>query len=420
MSKDNAPQSKALGVKMPRSKTPRGKTPRSKTPRGKAAVILMLVFVFALDALLFSCTEASTPASAEITVQPQETGPEQLNLLLAGDLMCQRRQQKAAFDGKEYDFSYAFDYIREILDSGDIVIGNLETPVSTSNPLAMERRKINGQPYLNAPEAYLDALRGAGFDVLVNGNNHNCDTGIQGLKETLAFEDQYGFLRTGMFSDQKEARWLMLEKKGFKIGLASYATYFNDTVLDFTEEEQNIHLNYYSKEKVNRDIAEMREAGAEFVIIYFHSGKEMSLQPTAKQQRIAWEIANAGADYILCSHSHTVQPVTTVTNSEGKQVPVAYALGNFISHMTKKRISAYGLLLSLTLARDENGDVVIADQFYYPLRVLTKNPETGKKYQLLPCTVTAIKSCANQKLRRKLQTGRREILASAGSEIPVK
>lgn len=129
MSKDNAPQSKALGVKIPQSKTP-----QSKTPRSKAAVILMLVFVFALNALLFSCTEASTPASAEITVQPQETGPEQLNLLLAGDLMCQRRQQKAAFDGKEYDFSYAFDYIREILDSGDIVIGNLETPVSTSKP----------------------------------------------------------------------------------------------------------------------------------------------------------------------------------------------------------------------------------------------------------------------------------------------
>ena len=381
---------------------------------------LLLVF-FLIIPCLSSCTEDSVPVSSDVTNQPQEAAESrQLSLLLAGDLMCQRRQQRAAFDGKKYDFNYAFDYIRDILNSADVVIGNLETPVSTSAPLATEQRSVNGQPYLNAPEAYLDAVRKAGFDVLVNGNNHNCDTGVQGIKETLAFEDKYGFLRTGLFKDRDEPRWLMLEEHGFKIGLASYATYFNDTVLDFSEDEQNVHLNYYSREKARRDIAEMRKAGAEFVIIYFHSGKEMSLQPTAKQQRIAWEIANAGADYILCSHSHTVQPITTITNDEGKQVPVAYALGNFTSHMTKKRISAYGLLLSLTLSRDDNGKVVIADQFYYPLRVLTENPETGKRYQLLPCTTAAIKGCTDQKLHRKLVTGRREILATAGDEIPAK
>ena len=384
----------------------------------KVSVLFILFFLLASS--FSSCMEAAAPSDNQPAAEPQVTREGQLNLLLAGDLMCQRRQQRAAFDGKEYDFNYAFDYVREILSSGDIVIGNLETPVSTSMPLAVQQRKVNGQPYLNAPEAYLDALRKAGFDVLVNGNNHNCDTGVQGIKETLAFEDKYGFLRTGLYKDKEEDRWLMLEKNGFKIGLASYATYFNDTVMDFTEEEKNTHLNYYSEEKVTRDIAEMRENGAEFVIIYFHSGKEYSPYPSEKQQRIAAEIADAGADYIACSHSHTVQPVTTVTGKDGRKVPVAYSLGNFISHMTPHRISTYGLLISLSLARDDSGSVIIADQFCYPLRVLTENPVTKKRYQLLPCTSEAIKSCKNQKLRRKLKTGRREILDFVGEEIPMK
>lgn len=389
----------------------------NQIPR-KLAVLLILFFLLA--SLLSSCMEAAVPANGQLTAEPQVTKKGQLNLLLAGDLMCQRKQQQAAFNGKDYDFNYAFDYVREILSSGDIVIGNLETPVSTSMPLAAQKREVNGQPYLNAPEAYLDALRKAGFDVLVNGNNHNCDTGVQGIKETLAFEDKYGFLRTGLYKDREEDRWLMLEKNGFKIGLASYATYYNDTVMDFTEEEWNTHLNYYSEETATRDIAEMREAGAEFVIIYFHSGKEFSAYPSEKQQRIAAEIADAGADYIVCSHSHTVQPVTTITSKDGREIPVAYSVGNFISHMTRRRVSAYGLLVSLTLARDESGSVIIADQFCYPLRVLTENPETKKRYQLLPCTSEAIKSCKNQKLRRKLKTGRREILHFVGEEIVVK
>lgn len=389
----------------------------NQIPR-KLSVLLILFFLLA--SLLSSCMEAAVPANSQLSAEPQVTKKGQLNLLLAGDLMCQRKQQQAAFNGKDYDFNYAFDYVREILSSGDIVIGNLETPVSTSMPLAAQKREVNGQPYLNAPEAYLDALRKAGFDVLVNGNNHNCDTGVQGIKETLAFEDKYGFLRTGLYKDREEDRWLMLEKNGFKIGLASYATYYNDTVMDFTEEEWNTHLNYYSEETATRDIAEMREAGAEFVIIYFHSGKEFSAYPSEKQQRIAAEIADAGADYIVCSHSHTVQPVTTITSKDGREIPVAYSVGNFISHMTLRRVSAYGLLVSLTLARDESGSVIIADQFCYPLRVLTENPETKKRYQLLPCTSEAIKSCKNQKLRRKLKTGRREILHFVGEEIVVK
>ncbi len=392
----------------------------SKNNQIPRKLTVLLILFFLLASLLSSCMEAAVPANSQLTAEPQVTKEGQLNLLLAGDLMCQRKQQQAAFNGKDYDFNYAFDYVREILSIGDIVIGNLETPVSTSMPLAAQKREVNGQPYLNAPEAYLDALRKAGFDVLVNGNNHNCDTGVQGIKETLAFEDKYGFLRTGLYKDSEEDRWLMLEKNGFKIGLASYATYYNDTVMDFTEEAWNTHLNYYSEEKVTRDIAEMKEAGAEFVIIYFHSGKEFSTYPSEKQQRIATEIADAGADYIVCSHSHTVQPVTTITSKDGRKIPVAYSVGNFISHMTRQRVSAYGLLISLTLARDESGSVIIADQFCYPLRVLTENPETKKRYQLLPCTSEAIKSCKNLKLRRKLKTGRREILHFVGDEIPVK
>lgn len=376
-----------------------------------------VIHIFTSIILTITLLATSTLFTADQTFAgDKKADASRVTLLLGGDLMCQYNQQTAAANGKNYNFQYAFDYMRDLISSADFAVANLETNVSPSFPLSCQQKKKYGKPYLNAPDSFLSALKRSGFDVLVAANNHNADTGVNGLKETISNIDKYGFKRTGIFKNGKEQRFLILKKKGIKIGIASYATYFNKSIRDFSKLNQLTYLNSYSESKVRRDIRNMKKQGAEYIIVYFHSGNEYTNTPSSKQLRIAKEIADAGADYILCSHSHTVQPHDFINAKSGKKVPVAYGLGNFISHMTRKRNTTYGMMISLTLVKTK-GTVKLKHQGYYPLRVLTDNQDTGKKYQLLPATDETIKKVKNKTVINKLKVTRKELAEIVGKDI---
>lgn len=52
---------------------------------------------------------------------------------------------------------------------------------------------------------------------------------------------------------------------------------------------------------------------------------------TDRQRAFAQKLADWGADIVIGTHPHVVQPIETVTSSGGREVPVAYSLGNFVS-----------------------------------------------------------------------------------------
>lgn len=342
---------------------------------------------------------------------------ESLNLILTGDLMCQWRQQNIYYDRKTdtYDFNPQLDYVRDILKSADLTIGNLETNLSPSEPLGREKRKKYGIYYLNAPVEFLDTLKNAGFDILVNANNHNADTGIRGMQETLEAQEKYGFFHTGLFADSEEKRFLLFEQNGIKLGIASYSGFYNRSVRDFSTEQQNIHLNHYAQKKMCRDLSAMRKQGAEYIIVYYHDGTEYSHRPTERQYQHVQEIADAGADYVVVSHAHTVQPCAKITSEDGRTVPVAYGIGNFVSHMTQKNCS-YGMMISITLKK-EKGRTVLAEESYYPTYLLKKNRDTGKNFQVIPCTKEGIGAIRDSKQKEELIAARRLILDVTGNSI---
>ena len=157
----------------------------------------------------------------------EETPTDKITVMLTGDLMCQRSQQLKAFDGTSYDFKPTFRYVKKIFDEADIVIGNLETLVSESLPLSKDMNLLQGKPYLNAPNEWLDALEYAGFDGLIMANNHACDGGKTGIIETLEELDRRGIPHTGLYRSKQEKRYFTLERNGIKIGILSYAAYYN-------------------------------------------------------------------------------------------------------------------------------------------------------------------------------------------------
>ena len=159
-------------------------------------------------------------------VSPDSSASE-ITLMFTGDLMCQPSQQTAAFNGRTYNFEPTFKYVKNIFDNADFVVGNLETLISKSLPLSKDMQRLQSKPFLNGPEAYLDALEYAGFDAFIMANNHGCDGGELGITETLDALDEREIPHTGLFRDSSEKRYFILEQNGIKVGILSYATYFN-------------------------------------------------------------------------------------------------------------------------------------------------------------------------------------------------
>ncbi|MCR5808156.1 MAG: CapA family protein [Clostridiales bacterium] len=302
-------------------------------------------------------------------------------IMLTGDLMCQTRQQEAGKTPMGYSFDGSFDYVRRILKKADLVVGNLEATLSESAPYMAELIEVETRPHLNAPATFLEAIRGAGFDLVVMSNNHNVDTGVRGIYDTLDRVDEYKLMHTGLFRNSEECRYIVVEVNGIKVGFMSYATYFNTKEAHLTPEGVRILLNPYSKEVVERDVAAVKAAGAEYVIVYIHWGTEYVNEPDPIQVEWAQELADAGVDYIIGSHPHALQPYDQITASDGRTVPVVYSMGNFLSHQ-KKVVTKDTLILRIRLARNSKGKVVLKDEGYIPCRVFLTFD--GRDYAIVP------------------------------------
>lgn len=302
-------------------------------------------------------------------------------LMVTGDLMCQTKQQLAYRTETGYDFRPGFDYVRPVFAEADLVIGNLEATLSESAPYMAERDTVEGRPHLNAPASWLEALRDAGFDLVTMANNHNCDTGVRGIFDTLERVEEYGLIHTGTFRSEAAPRFTVVDVDGIRIGVLSYATYYNHKDEHLTEEGRRSLLNRYSKEAAARDTAAARAAGAEFVLVFVHWGKEYTNEPTDAQYRIARELADAGADYIIGSHPHALQPYDVLTAADGRAVPVVYSMGNFISHQYRV-VCKDTLILRVVLRRDETGAVVLREEGYIPCRVFQSF--RGAAYVVIP------------------------------------
>lgn len=330
-------------------------------------------------------TPKPTPVKAHIPEPtPDPTPPSKTKVTVAavGDLMCLAGQLSAAKHGGEYDFYPVFEQIKPIITDADIAMGNLETLVAESFPLTKPnqyaektitpsdgsapyttRVRTSGSPKLNAPESYLNAVIDCGFDVLVTANNHSFDRKHKGIVETMNQLEKYGVLHTGSYAAPEDKVPLIVNKKGINIGVISYTDISNQKPNKTTEAYM---LDRYEEEPIAADIAAIREAGAEFVVVYIHWGDENTHKTTRRQRKIAQFIADNGADIILGSHSHCTQPFALMETQRGANVPVIYSMGNLVSSMGRT-MNKDSVILQFILQKDYNRGVTqLVDLSYIP------------------------------------------------------
>lgn len=299
-----------------------------------------------------------------------------------GDMLAEEKLYKSHLIGGRTDFHDVFTFVRPYFAASDLTVGNLETMLCAAAPYTGEQYKVDGKYHCNAPQSFLDAVRQAGFDFLMLANNHNLDCGAAGIRETLGRIDDAGLMRTGLFAGPAERRFALVEVNGIRLALLSWSTWYNRNETRLTDEGRRALLNEYAPDRAASDIAAARAAGAEFVLTYIHWGvdAEYKTEPSTSMRRMAQELADAGADYIVGSHTHSVQPHDLITARDGRIVPVAWSMGNFVTSELMSVSRSTGIL-QIELTR-QNGKVRVTGETFIPCYI--PDSACGLSYPVLP------------------------------------
>lgn len=270
-------------------------------------------------------------------------------LMLAGDIMCAVGHQRAA-ERLSYDFNGTFAPIKDVLSHADYSIGVLETSCYDGAPFEHEQLRLaHGSPNCNSPSTFISAIANAGFDGLVTANNHNCDTGKEGLEATVAEIKKNGMANLGALGDNP----VIVDVKGIRVGIIACCMVSNGLESDISEDEMsfvNVIGKYdrgYFVELVNRAAG----MGAEYIIAYQHWGGMNALKIKKSQADEAKFMAESGASLIVGSHPHVVQQFRYIKTADGRSVPCAYSLGNFVTSMSEMRENRDSALLRVELTR---------------------------------------------------------------------
>ena len=353
---------------------------------------------------------SNTPSTTDGTEVPTEEAPQLVStatVLSTGDILM---HGKVINSGKQDDGSYNFDsifqYVKSYSQAADFSVANLETTLcGTDNGYAYA-----GNPKFNCPDAIVDSLKGAGFDMLLTANNHADDTSLVGYKRTLNVVREKGLDTLGTYLSADEQKWTIEEVNGIKIGMVCY-TYSDGfsqngyPLLNYNEVGENGILNYFTYDKLPEFytqlqgyLDEMKAAGAEATVVYLHWGEEYKWKtgegPNANQTAMAQKLCDMGVDVIVGGHPHVVQPVdllTSGTDAEHKTI-VLYSMGNAVSNQRKEEMQQSeptghtedGVLFCVTFAKYSDGSVFVDSAELIPTWVNMHANSGSTEYNILP------------------------------------
>lgn len=298
-----------------------------------------------------------------------------LRLLFAGDIMGHSPQIESAWnpDSGSYIYDSCFAFVRPIIESADLAIGNLE--------LTFAGPPYSGYPRFSSPDALGSALKNAGFDILCTANNHAADRGYEGLVRTLNVLDSLKILYTGTFRSKAERDSvypLLIDAKGIRLALLNYSYSTNGMPFPLPG-----IVNLIDTGLIRKDIEQTKLLHPDLIFAFMHWGEEYERFPSSVQKKLARYLFHLGVDAIIGSHPHVVQPIEILTDSLAgfSQCPVFWSLGNFISNQ-RVRYRDGGIMALIEVRKDSA--VRISSVEWIPVYVYRKPPGQGQRYFLLP------------------------------------
>ena len=244
-----------------------------------------------------------------------------LNVVFTGDILLDRGVRRVIDKhGVDHLFTEGVD---SVFRSAQVVVGNLECPATKIQSPVQKLYIFRGEP------EWLEALKRHGITHLNLANNHSIDQGREGLMDTRQNIIDAGITAIGAGANMTEAAEPVLLSRtprnvwlvpSLRLALENYA-YLPDKPC-VSQEPMDSLLN-----RVHR----LRKADSTAVIIVsLHWGGEHTMHPVKSQRWDARQIIRAGADVLVCHHTHTLQDVEDINGHS-----VFYSIGNFIFDQSK-------------------------------------------------------------------------------------
>ena len=259
---------------------------------------------------------ASVLLSLPVSAADRPDNDSALTVVLTGDILLDRGVRKAIeHHGVDHLFS---DGVDSVFHAAQVVVGNLECPATVIEAPVFKKFIFRAEP------SWLEALQRHGVTHLNLANNHSIDQGRRGLIDTKENILAAGMVPIGAGANMAEASepvllaeqprkvWLV---PSLRLALENYA-YLTDKPCVSQEPMDSLLQRVYRLRQ---------QDSTAVIIVSLHWGAEHKLVPVPRQRLDAHLLIQAGADVLVCHHTHTLQ---TIEDYQGHMI--YYSVGNFI------------------------------------------------------------------------------------------
>lgn len=329
---------------------------------------------------------------------------DQIKITFLGDVMCQGPFLKAFCSEDGYDFGPVFAQMKEVFSESDLVVGNLETPITDDYEELTKERYC-----FCSPKEFARAAYDAGITCVSTANNHCMDRGRKGISDTIRCLDEIGFAHTGIFEKgRREERRepLILSVGGVSVGVMSY-TYGTNAFSNHQYLKKgdrycvNLFQNQELPDPVSRfffrrrkqipgilkklyslanpvqaalpvferrypsktrerylleDVRGMKERKPDLILFCMHSGGQYNEEPNRYTRHLASLLAGQGIQIVIGNHEHVVHGCD-LSGIERNRF-IAWCLGNFsgLAGVTREpfdKMSEYSVACSLYIGKQD-------------------------------------------------------------------
>lgn len=342
----------------------------------KFALIFVVVIAVISSGILaaFIIPKAKLSPTSSVAKQKDVSLESEVSLVMVGDNLLHMPLIKNA---EQTDGSYNFDSLyaemKPYFEDADISVIVQETV------LGGESLGYSGYPMFNSPQEVGDSIKDAGFDVVLHATNHTLDKGAKGVENTIEFWKKYPEMKIlGINeSEEKQNEVTYHTKNGIKFALLNYTDSTNGIPLP---SGKKYLVNTVNEEKIASDL-KIAEENADFTIVFMHWGTEYSLSENKSQTKLAQMMCENGADLIMGSHPHVIEPVKWIESENGNKALVYYSLGNYVSRQ-KEANNLLGIMGKVIISRDAKGSISIKEAIVMP--TVTHYNASSRDFKVYP------------------------------------
>lgn len=246
-----------------------------------------------------------------------------VKVMFGGDVMLGRLAGQAI---ARYGPAYPLGPVSRLMRAADLTVVNLECAITSSSA------HWPGQPkafYFGAPPLAVDALVGAGVDLVSLANNHVLDFDVAGMHDTLHHLRHRGIRFAGAGEDLDEAcSPAFVERRGIRFGMAAFCNH----QADFAAAPGRPGIAYVdlddsaaALECFRRALEPMRRAAVDWPILSLHWGPNMVRRPANGFRALAHAAIDMGWKILFGHSAHIFHGVEL-----HQGCPVIYAAGDLV------------------------------------------------------------------------------------------